>query len=116
MVVIKELKWKSCFSVERNDKQLKLRIKSLFSAEEKIKDLLTREAHSAPICKVHSLNKKTQLFRGTAKPDTNLAQTAVLNQVAQTEQVSTVVEQLKLKINRRMQNLFKETSSRREGE
>ena len=40
----------------------------------------------------------------------------MLNQVAQTEQVSTVVEQLKLKINRRMQNLFKETSSRREGE
>ena len=35
IVVIKELKWKSCFSVERNDKQLKLRIKSLFFSRRK---------------------------------------------------------------------------------
>ena len=39
------------------------------------------------------------IFRETAKPDTNLAQTAVLNQVAQTEQVSTVAQQLKLKFH-----------------
>ena len=61
--------------------------------------LLTREAQAVAIDKVHSLKSLNQHFKlvaihqGIKKAD--LAHTAVLNQVEQTEQVTMVAQQLK---------------------